>query len=443
MFNRIGISTYSPKWKLFLLCPLVGVFVGLIGGYFQVFLHKADVLRVEFIRWAAEFGPVRGFLLVALVCCACAVVSRWLVRFSPRAGGSGIQYVEALWKNEVSPSRANVIWVKFVGGLLSLGSGMALGREGPTVQMGAAAGAWFGRLVKLPLNDAKILIMAAAGSGLGVAFSAPLGGTMFTLEEVTKELKGRLVLATLLCTLIGCVVSMNILGPLPDYLVNIKNFELVNAKTLIAYSLFGILVGVMGDFYNKTVLFFVGVQEKIPAVKPEIWAFLVGLVVAVLLWYAPNWAAGGDSLGQQMLNNHYPIYIVLLIGIVRWFFAPLCYSTGVPGGLFSPLLLMGGILGHVFCWMASLIGVELNPLAFCAVGMAAFFASTIQAPLTGILLILEMTACWDLTLPMIAATIFSFTTVKGLGRPSIYTSLRLRIPEVRKLASRGVNVYKD
>jgi CIC family chloride channel protein len=97
----------------------------------------------------------------------------------------------------------------------------------------------------------------------------------------------------------------------------------------------------------------------------------------------------------------------------------------------------------VFCWTASLFGIELNPLAFCAVGMAAFFASTIQAPLTGILLILEMTACWDLTLPMIAATIFSFTTVKGLGRPSIYTSLRLRIPEVRKLASHGVNVYKD
>jgi CIC family chloride channel protein len=215
--------------------------------------------------------------------------------------------------------------------------------------------------------------MAAAGSGLGVAFSAPLGGAMFTLEEVTKELKGRLVLATLLCTLIGCVVSMNILGPLPDYLVNIKNFELVDAKTLIAYSLFGMFVGVMGDLYNKTVLFFVEIQEKIPALKPEIWAFIVGLVVAVLLWYAPNWAAGGDNLGQQMLNNHYPIYIVLLIGLVRWFFAPLCYSTGVPGGLFSPLLLMGGILGHVFCWTASLFGIELNPLAFCAVGMAAFF----------------------------------------------------------------------
>ena len=153
-------------------------------------------------------------------------------------------------------------------------------------------------------------------------------------------------------------------------------------------------------------------------------------------------SGGGDQLGTEMLNYTFPIATVLVIGLIRWFFAPLCYATGVPGGLFSPLLLMGGILGHVFAWTLNLIGFDLNPMAFCAVGMSAFFASTICAPITGVLLILEMTACWDLTLPMLIGSALAFFTAQVLKSQPIYTALRLRIPEVKQMQQQGVDVFQ-
>ena len=137
----------------------------------------------------------------------------------------------------------------------------------------------------------------------------------------------------------------------------------------------------MGVLYNKSVLLLLNLNDYFKHILPEVKAGIVGIVVALLLWYAPYLAGGGDNLGQDMLNYAYPIQIVLLFGLIRWIFAPLCYSTGVPGGLFSPLLLMGGILGHLFAWALGLVGIEVSPLAFCAVGMSAFFGATIRAPL--------------------------------------------------------------
>lgn len=440
---KIEKQTLEQKCWFYLVCILAGLFTGFVGGYFQVFLHKADALRLELSGWGHETGWL-GFLAILVICFACAAVARFLVRFAPTAEGSGIQFVEAIWRDEVPQERFRIVVVKFFGGLLSLGSGMALGREGPTVQMGAAIGSTFGRLaLRFRPLELKCLTMAAAGAGLGVAFSAPLGGAMFTLEEVTEDVKATLSIPTLLCVFAGCSVSMTILGMQPDYMVLDRVFTIPSVLTAIGFILFGIFLGFMGTAYNQIVLLLLNVNAYFEKILPEIKAGIVGIVVALLVWFAPDLTGGGDALAQNMLNYSFPILTIVVIGVIRWIFAPLCYSTGVPGGLFSPLLLMGGILGHLFCWFLNLFGMDLNPLAFCAVGMSAFFASTIQAPVTGVLLILEMTACWDLTLPMILATAFSFATVKVTGCLPIYTLLRLRIPEVKALMAKGVNVLDE
>lgn len=423
-----------------ILCMIAGLITGLAGGYFQYFLHMADRYRNELAAWARSAGTFEGLLVLIAVCVSCAVIGRFLVRFAPTAGGSGIQYVEAMWHDETQPARLPTFFVKFFGGLLTLGSGMALGREGPTVQMGASIGGTLGRIFKLDYEKLKLLTIASAGTGLGVAFSAPLGGAMFTFEEVTKDIKPKIVICTMLCVLVGCSVSMNILGQQPDYSVVQRSFKIPGVLDVFALVLFGIFIGVMGVLYNKCVLKLIDFNHYFDHVLPEIKAGIVGIVVALLLWFAPYLAGGGDNIANDMLNYTYPIQIVLIFGLIRWVFAPLCYSTGVPGGLFSPLLLMGGILGHVFAWLLSLVGLDVNPLAFCAVGMSAFFASTIRAPFTGVLLILEMTACWDLSLAMIGASAMAFFTAKLLKDLPIYTALRLRIPEVKAMQEKGQQV---
>lgn len=432
--------TLGRKCWFYLVCFVAGIFTGFVGGYFQFFLHKADHLRMQLSVAAHQMGFWEGFGFVALVCVTAAVVGRLLVRFAPTAGGSGIQFVEAAWRQEAPPARFRVLFVKFIGGLLTLGSGMALGREGPTVQMGASIGATLSRWLKFTPEEIRFVTIASAGTGLGVAFSAPLGGSMFTFEEVTKDIRMNLVIPTLLCAFAGCTVSMTILGMQPDYAVTTRVFALPNAKEVCAYIAFGVFMGFAGPLYNKLVLALIDLNEYFSSLWPEFKAGLVGLVVASLVYYMPGLAGGGDMLAQQMLNSPFPIMTVVVIGLIRWFFAPLCYSTGVPGGLFSPLLLMGGILGHLFIWFLNLFGLQLNPLAFCAVGMSAFFASTICAPITGVLLILEMTACWDLTLPMIVASALSFFTSQAINSMPIYSALRLRIPCVKALQAQGVQV---
>lgn len=419
---------------------IAGLLTGAVGGYFQVFLHKADHLRIQLSGWAHTVSFIEGFGLILLICVACAVVGRFLVRFAPTAGGSGIQYVEAAWRQEVEPARLKILFVKFIGGLLTLGSGMALGREGPTVQMGASLGATLGRVSKVSPEELRFLTIASAGTGLGVAFSSPLGGAMFAFEEVTKDIRMNLVIPTLICVFAGCTVSMTILGMQPDYNVINRAFNLPGVRESIGFILFGIFIGLMGPLYNKMVLVLLDCNAYFKRIPPEVKAAIIGVVVALLVYFAPGLSGGGDPLGTEMLNYAFPITTVLLIGLVRWFFAPLCYSTGVPGGLFSPLLLMGGILGQIFAWVLNLFGFDVSPMAFCAVGMASFFASTICAPITGVLLILEMTACWDLTLPMIVASAFSFFTAQSVKSLPIYTALRLRIKEVQELQKKGVEV---
>lgn len=433
------MSLLRTCWFYF-VCLIAGVLTGFVGGYFQVFLHRADHLRLYLSAWAHQIGFFEGFCLILLICVGAAVIGRALVRFAPTAGGSGIQYVEAAWRQEVEPARLRVVFVKFIGGLLTLGSGMALGREGPTVQMGAALGATLGRWLKFTPEELRFLTIASAGTGLGVAFSSPLGGSMFTFEEVTKDIRMNLVIPTLICAFAGCTVSMTILGMQPDYHVISRAFALPNFKEAAAYICFGVFMGAMGPLYNKLVLWLLDANKYFSSLLPEVKAALVGVVVAALVYFAPGLSGGGDLLAQQMLNYSFPIRTILAIGLIRWFFAPLCYSTGVPGGLFSPLLLMGGILGQFFIWILNLFGLNLNPMAFCAVGMSAFFASTICAPITGVLLILEMTACWDLTLPMMIASALAFFTSQALKSMPVYTALRLRIPEVKALEEKGVKV---
>lgn len=434
--------SFTRKCWFYLVCLFAGLCTGAVGGYFQYFLHKADHLRMQLTTWAHSVSFWEGFGAVVAVCVACAVIGRFLVRFAPTAGGSGIQYVEAAWREEVEPARFKILLVKFFGGILTLGSGMALGREGPTVQMGASIGATIARILKFSKEELRFLTIASAGTGLGVAFSSPLGGAMFTFEEVTKDIRMNLVIPTLICVFAGCTVSMTILGMQPDYNVINRSFMIPGVKESVAFILFGIFIGVMGPLYNKMVLILLNTNAYFKKVLPEVKAGIIGVVVALLVYFAPGLAGGGDQLGTEMLNYTFPIATVLVIGLIRWFFAPLCYATGVPGGLFSPLLLMGGILGHVFAWTLNLIGFDLNPMAFCAVGMSAFFASTICAPITGVLLILEMTACWDLTLPMLIGSALAFFTAQALKSQPIYSALRLRIPEVKQMQQQGVDVLQ-
>ncbi len=177
---------------------LTGVLIGAVGGAFRLLLNKADDLRYA-LAGRAHAWPYLGWLAPVTLGTLGAVVARLMVaRFAPETEGSGVQRVEAVFAGEVEPARPAIILpVKFFGGLLAIGSGLALGREGPTVQMGSSLAVLVSRFLIMNDKDRRVIEAAGAGAGLAVAFNAPIGGSVFVFEELTSSFTPWLLVATL------------------------------------------------------------------------------------------------------------------------------------------------------------------------------------------------------------------------------------------------------
>ena len=228
-----------------------------------------------------------------------------IVRWVPEAAGSGVQRLEAEMRGEEGPARLVILPAKFVGGLLSLGSGMALGREGPTVQMGASLAGAVGRAGRLGAEDVRDLSAAAGGAGLAVAFNAPLGGILFVLEEVSQAFRVRLVLATLVAVGVAVAVAQLLIGTGPDFTV--AALLPMPVWALGPVVLLGGVCGFLGVLYNRSILGMLDLAARLPRIPPEVKAGLVGAVVAVVGLASPPLVGGGDSVTQPVLEGSVPL----------------------------------------------------------------------------------------------------------------------------------------
>jgi chloride channel protein, CIC family len=204
-------------FALALLALVAGAVAGFVGAIFRLSLEQADRLRDALIGWA-HGQEAAGFFLVLAACASATAVAGWLVnRYSPHAAGSGIPHVEAVVRGELPPAPFRLIPVKFFGGLLAIGAGLALGREGPTVQMGASLALLVGKIFRRSWPDCRVLIAAGAGAGLGTAFNAPIAGAVFVLEELVQRFERRIAIAALAASATGIGAARLLLGDAPDF----------------------------------------------------------------------------------------------------------------------------------------------------------------------------------------------------------------------------------
>jgi CIC family chloride channel protein len=256
--------------RLTVLALIGGALTGLVGGLFRLALAGAELLRTDVLEWAREAPAVRWVLPVILAAGA-AALARLIVRWDPDASGSGVQRVEAVVRGQLEPDRRlRLIPAKFVGGVLAIGSGMALGREGPTVQMGASIGQEIARVTRLSAQDRGSLTASLGGAGLGVAFSAPLGGAVFVFEELTGEFRTRLVVAVLAGTATAMAVSHYLVGW--DAVFPVPSVETGAMWQLIVYAAFGLVVGLLGVAYNRLVLLLLDAFASVHRLPPEVKA---------------------------------------------------------------------------------------------------------------------------------------------------------------------------
>jgi CIC family chloride channel protein len=412
---------------LALLAPIVGAAAGLIGALFRLALAQADRLRDSAIVWAHgwKFG---GLLIIAAGCASAVAFAAWLVRrFSPYASGSGIPQVEAILQDKLPPTPPRLLLVKFFGGLSAIGAGLALGREGPSVQMGAAVAHIVAKISGRNWVDSKVLIAAGAGAGLATAFNAPIAGAVFVLEELVRRFDTRIAIAALGASAAAIAVARVFLGAAPDFVV--EPLAYVGVQVWPLFVGLGAIAGLAGNLYNGALLGMLATMDRLSRWPIEIRAAVIGAAVGALGFFAPALIGGGDDMTQRILSDGAALAMLPLAFLLRFGLGAVSYAAPVPGGLFAPLLALGAQLG-LFCGVlcrSALPDAGLDPSAFAVVGMAAFFTGVVQAPVTGIVLVVEMTAGFTMLLPMIAACFAAMLVPNLLGGAPIYDSLRERV----------------
>ncbi len=412
--------------RLALLSCLTGTLTGLIVAFFRLSLQFVDRLRDLWISWLhvrAHDWPSVGLLLtIALVAGAAALAASLVRQLSPYAAGSGIPHVEAVAKGELPPAPLILVPVKFIGGLLAIGSGLALGREGPSVQMGADIGAFIGKKLHLPESDCIALLAACGGAGIATAFNAPIAGAVFVLEELIRRFDTRIAIAALGSSCCAIAVARLFLGSSPDFKVEAVTYSGFGSGFL--FLALGVAAGLLGAAYSGALLGSISLADRLRW-PIELRAAVIGGLVGAVAWFAPALVGGGDFITQRALSGGQSAPLLVGVFALRFFLGPISYAAGTPGGLFAPLLVLGAQLGLLFSALCGAVFPHLGvpPAAFAIVAMAAFFTALVRAPVTGIILVIELTANFTQLMPMLWACFAAMVIPTLFGVAPIYDSL--------------------
>jgi len=422
------VSTILPFEKVIFFAFVVGLVAGLVGSFFRLILEQIDLWRSSVFVLAKADGGMHWVFAIALAVVGVTVALFMVKRWAPEASGSGVHEIEGAL-DEVRVLRwKRIIPVKFIASLFSLGSGLLLGREGPTIQLGANIGKMVKDVFKLPEEHDNPLISSGAAAGLACAFNAPFSGIVFVLEEMHGHFKFSFysVAAIMVASATADIVVRLLIGV--DPVIRMMVFGQQALSTLWLYMVLGLVLSVLGFLFNRLLVFSLDVFT--PLVNKSLLAsgLVIGTTIAVIGIWFPELIGGGYTTVAESLEFTFGVKMLLVILVARFFLTLFSYGSGVPGGIFAPLLALGVLSGMAYGFMAQHFFPDLvdNPAVFAVAGMAGVFASTVRAPLTGIALAIEMTSNYELILPLIITTLVSSVVTSQLGNQPIYTTLLKR-----------------
>ena len=424
----------NKNFKPLFYALLIGIIVGLVGAIFRIILDYIENFRVTLYENAGNSGLMSWVWPVLFAITGISIALYLVRRFAPETSGSGVQEIEGALDG-VRPMRwKRVLPIKFIASLFSLGSGLLLGREGPTIQLGAN----IGKMVKDTLGKSDIesnsLVSAGAAAGLSSAFNAPFAGIIFVIEEMHGQFKFNFY--SVAAIMIGAGTADFIVRVLVNSkpVLEIMIFPSPNIFGLWIFIILGLLCSIIGYVYNKLLVISLDLFKfsfKIPIIYTGI---TVGLIIAIIGMFFPNLIGGGYDLITKGVGNSFTLSFLLLLFIARLLLSIFSYSTGAPGGIFLPMLTLGVIFGMFFGTSMQHYFPDLisHPGVYAIAGMAGIFSATVRAPLTGLVLAIEMTSNYELILPLIVTTVIASVFTALLGNEPIYTTLLKRTLENTK-----------
>jgi CIC family chloride channel protein len=405
-----------------------GLATGVVGAGF----HLAVDRLLHWPDWLADrlgTGPLTlaaGAAVAAVALTLAYALTRYI---APETAGSGVPEVEGALDGVREVRWRRVLPVKFVGGVLSLSSGLVGGREGPTIHIGASIGAALADWLRLDKMDFHTLLAAGAAAGLASAFNAPLAAVLFVIEETRKQFRYtfRSYVAVIVASAASAFGMELVGGTAPQFRIDTDALPLM---MLPIFMLLGAVLGVLGLAFNRTLVLALDWRAKAFARVPFAYPIIVGAVIGVLAFVLPLSVGGGESLIPEMAGADLPLKTLLVIAVVRFVGTMASYPVGVPSGIFSPMLTLGTTFGLIFGLLVERVLVH-SPLAvppligaaFAVAAMGGLFSSTIRAPLVGVVLVVELTGAFELILPLMVTCVTAHVVAQALGGRPIYEVL--------------------
>ena len=414
------------QFKIILLLEglLVGIVSGLVIVGYRICLSNGTALLQQILSFCKQsfFTIILWFIVLIII----AFIVSKLVDNEPLISGSGIPQLEGEIAGKIDAKWWRVLINKFVGGFLTNFCGLALGREGPSIQLGAMSAKGIGKILKRGKTEERYLLTCGASAGLAAAFHAPLAGVIFALEEVHKHFSAPLLISVMTSSIAADYIMSNILGMDPVF-----SFQLAGALPSKYYwmvIILGIILGLAGALYNK--------NDRLNTFHKLLIPFLLAGMLGFLV---PQLLGSGDTLVDLLIEGKLTAVMIIVLLIGKFAFALICFGSGAPGGIFFPLLVIGCLIGGLFSIGAvNYLNLDPNYINnFILLSMAGYFTAIVRAPVTGIILIFEMTGSLNQLLPITTVAIVAYIVADLLKSKPIYESLLENV-----LKKRNFSVYK-
>lgn len=411
-----------------------GLLVGAVGGLLVLLYRVALTYAGKWLNLVIGFvkgSPVRIVCWFAVLMLMAVIVGK-LVKWEPLISGSGIPQVEGEVTGKLSQNWKKVLPAKFAGGFLCMFAGLSLGREGPSIQLGAMTGKGISRLLDRGKTEEKFLMTCGASAGLSAAFHAPLAGMMFSLEEIHKGFSISILISVMTASVTADYICSHILGLDPVFQFNLEKTLPQNYYWMLIA--LGLILGVMGVFYNWSMLKAQELYKKPKWLNETTRLMIAFFAAGVLGLLMPSVLGSGHEIIVSLTNGEMVLGAVILCFVVKFLFSAISFGSGAPGGIFFPLLILGALIGAVF----AMTGVKFFGLDsayinnFILLAMAGYFTAIVRAPITGIILLFEMSGSVHQMLSLAIVSITAYIVATLMKSEPIYESLLDRI-----LAGRG------
>ena len=428
---------------------IIGVFTGIIIAAFRFLIDEADIYRPLYFEFLKSSQSLSIYFLMIVVMIFVAWLIAKFIKIDGQIAGSGVPQIKGILQNKMSMSRPlRLVFLKFIAATTAISAGMSLGRAGLSVQFGACIGNIFNRILgrhhfhdsNSKTIESKYLLTAGAGAGLAAVFNAPLAGVIFCVEELQKKFSPELLMVSTTAAVSASAVVEFVFGirpvfetitptlktvPLISTMPTIEMLsEMAPIKFMFYLLILGALIGILGSIFTKMLVVSLDVYDII-GVKGTRRFLIPILMIIPLGLILPEILGCGNVLVDDLLSHNFELSFLIILYLSKFLFTMICFGTGAPGGIFLPLLVLGALSGNIF----ANIGVELNLFSsqwmatFIILAMAAYFAAVVKAPITGSILIMELTGNFSHLLALIIVSVIAFLVSDIFRSKPAYSAL--------------------